>query len=419
MHQPLPPVRVARLCSVFEPPAAVLAGRGVRFDPIGGMQNHTACLTRALDGLGAVQKVVTTRPPGAPRRQRLGVAAEVARVGLPIQGVPRQGWAPLAVRPFAAAAADADVVHVHLGEDLAVVPLAFAAARRRGAAVVMTVHLSLEHTFVADGLRSRALKRVGGLVERMGARAADAVVVLTPRLAGCFVDAGVDADRVHVIPSGVEPRLFDALPVRLPGAAAGPRVVYVGRLARQKGVATLVQAAAALRTEGATVDLVGDGPQRAELEALADRLGVRDRVRFHGFVHHDDVPGVLAGADVVVLPSVYEELGSVLLEALQARAPIVASDVGGIPFAVGDAGLLVPPGDAGALAGALDRVLSEPGLARALSAAAAARAPQYDWAVLGERVLGVYDAVLGRPAAVREPATGRFAPTVVEPASAP
>ncbi len=65
-----PSRRVIRLCSVFEPPPASLNGRGIRFDPIGGMQNHTAALTRALDALGVEQDVVTTRPPGAPRPRR-------------------------------------------------------------------------------------------------------------------------------------------------------------------------------------------------------------------------------------------------------------------------------------------------------------------------------------------------------------
>ncbi len=388
------PLRIARLCSVFEPPPGAERGRGVRFDPIGGMQNHTACLTRALDGLGVEQAVVTTRPPGAERHQRVGRAAAVRRVGLPVPWM-RQGWAPLSVAPLWAAAAGADLIHAHLGEDLAVLPLARAAARRRGVPLVATVHLSLQHTFSGGGPRDRALQRLGGRVERSGLAAADAVIALTPRLAELLVDGGVAAERVHVIPSGVEPRLFRAAEDPLGAARPGPRVVYVGRLARQKGVATLVRAAAELRTPGLRVDIVGDGPLRGELEALARRLGVTDRVHFHGFVAHDHVPGVLGGADVVVLPSVYEELGSVLLEALQAGAPIVASDVGGIPFAVGDAALLVPPSQPAPLAAAIDRVLQEDGLALRLSALARERAVRFDWGALGREVLDVYRSALG------------------------
>jgi hypothetical protein len=76
-------IRVLRLCSVFEPPPSALVGKGVKFDPIGGMQNHTAELTRSLDRRGIVQTVLTTRPPTAPRLQRLGDHAGVIRLGLP------------------------------------------------------------------------------------------------------------------------------------------------------------------------------------------------------------------------------------------------------------------------------------------------------------------------------------------------
>src|SRR5215218_1510404 len=78
---------VLRLCSVFESPPSALVGRGVKFDPIGGMQNHTAELTRALDRRGVVQTVLTTRPPTAPYFQRLGERARVIRLGLPLAAV--------------------------------------------------------------------------------------------------------------------------------------------------------------------------------------------------------------------------------------------------------------------------------------------------------------------------------------------
>jgi glycogen synthase len=114
-------IRVLRLCSVFEPPPSALVGRGVKFDPIGGMQNHTAELTRALDRRGVVQTVLTTRPPTAPYFQRLGDHARVIRLGLPIRRF-RQLYGPQAAIIVPILAARAYVVHVHLGEDLAVLP---------------------------------------------------------------------------------------------------------------------------------------------------------------------------------------------------------------------------------------------------------------------------------------------------------
>src|ERR671921_325422 len=115
-------ISVLRICSVFEPPPSALVGRGVKFDPIGGMQNHTAELTRALDRRGIVQTVLTTRPPTAPYFQRLGDHASVIHLGFPVRRF-RQLYAPQAAIIAPILAARADVVHVHLGEDLAVLPV--------------------------------------------------------------------------------------------------------------------------------------------------------------------------------------------------------------------------------------------------------------------------------------------------------
>jgi glycosyltransferase involved in cell wall biosynthesis len=114
-----------------------------------------------------------------------------------------------------------------------------------------------------------------------------------------------------------------------------------------------------------------------------------------GFVEHTAVPGVLASLDVLVLPSAYEEMGSVLTEAMASGLPVVASDVGGIPEVVRDGvtGLLVPPGDVGALAAALDRLAADPELRARLSAGARDRAADYAWPRLAGRVAAVYAGV--------------------------
>ena len=387
-------IRVLRLCSVFEPPPSALVGKGVKFDPIGGMQNHTAELTRALDRRGVVQTVVTTRPPTAPHFQRLGGNARVIRLGLPVRRF-RQLYGPQAAIVAPVLASRADLVHVHLGEDLAVLPVGAAAARLHRLPLVLTVHTSLRHTLAVSDLRSAVLKTFGGPIERWGERSAEAVVVITPRLCRLLLSDGVDEDRVHVIPPGVNPSLFDG-PFEDPFAGVGrPRVLFVGRLAPQKGVRNLVAAAGLLEDMSAQVLLVGDGPERPALEREAERIGLGDRLHFLGFVAHDRLPAVLAHADLLVLPSLYEELGTVLLEAMQAGLPIVASKTGGIPDVIEDGvnGLLVPPGNPEALAYAIDRLLADRDLAYRLSEGARERGKDYDWEVLAERVLAVYRGV--------------------------
>src|SRR5215217_1300904 len=395
-------IGVLRICSVFEPPPSALVGRGVKFDPIGGMQNHTAELTRALDRRGVLQTVLTTRPPTAPHLQRLGEHARVIRVGLPVRRF-RQLYAPQAAVLAPILAARADVVHVHLGEDLAVLPVGAAAARVHHLPLVLTIHTSLRHTLAVSNLRSAVLKRLGGPIERWGEHSAEAVLVITPRLRRLLLSDGVDENRIHLIPPGVNSSLFEG-PFEDPFAGIGrPRVLFVGRLAPQKGVHTLVAAAGLLEDPRVRVLLVGDGPERKALEREAERIGVGDRVCFLGFFAHERLPALLAHADVLVLPSVYEELGTVLLEAMWAGLPIVASRIGGIPDVIEDGvnGLLVPPGEPEALASVIDRVLADRALAYRLREGAQKRGKDYDWEVLAGRVLQVYRGVtVGRLAPV-------------------
>ena len=387
-------MRVLRLCSVFEPPASAIEGKGARFDPIGGMQNHTAELSRALDRRGVVQTVVTTRPPTAPHLQRFGKHARVLRLGLPVRRF-RQLYGLQAAMLAPILASRADLVHVHLGEDLAILPVGMATAKLHRLPLVLTIHMSLRYTLVITDFRSAVLKKLGGLVEQWGERSADAVLVITPRVARQLVSEGLEEDRVHVVPPGVNPALFTG-PFEDPFPSIGrPRVAFIGRLAPQKGVRTLLEAARLLRAPGAQILLVGDGPQRPTLEREVRRLGIGDVVHFLGFVSHERVPAVLAHADLLVLPSLYEELGTILLEAMWEGVPIVASRTGGIPDIVDDGvnGLLVSPGDSETLARAIDRLLSSPDLARRLGEAARERAKRYDWEVLAERVLEAYRGV--------------------------
>lgn len=392
-------LRVLRLCPVFEPPAGCLEMRPAAFDAVGGMQTHTGELTRALDDLDVVQIVVTTRRPGVPPVTRFARRAVVARLGLPVAGF-RQFYAVPAARLVPRLAAAVDLLHAHLGEDLAVVPIALAAARRNRVPLVLTVHTSVRHTLSVTGARSALLKIVGGWWEQRGERHADQVIALTPRLARILTDHRVPADRIRVIPSGVRPELFAApgVPDPLAGLPA-PRVVFLGRLHRQKNVDVLLRAAARLRFPGAHLVLAGDGPQRSRLADLCERLGLRGRVTFLGFIAHDRVPALLRGADVLVVPSRYEELGTALVEAMYCGVPVVATRTGGIPQVVVDGvtGLLVAPGDAAGLAEAIDRLLGDPWLRRRMGEHGRQRARDYRWDRLARQVLDVYAAALGRP----------------------
>jgi glycosyltransferase involved in cell wall biosynthesis len=175
-----------------------------------------------------------------------------------------------------------------------------------------------------------------------------------------------DPNRTVVIHNAVD---VQAAPRASPGDG-DVLVVSVGRLKYPKDTRTLLEAATRVRGEW-RLEIVGDGPERAELEALTTE-------RSHLLGERTDVPDLLARASVFVLSSRSEGLPISVLEAMAAGLPIVASDVGGLRELVEDgvSGVLVPPGDAGALAAALTRLVADAELRRAMGEASRARAEQ-------------------------------------------
>lgn len=391
-------LHVLRLCSVFEPAPGDLRASAA-FDPIGGMQNHTGTLTRCLDERGVAQTVVTSRLGGPAGRTRWGRRAQVRRVGVRMRRL-RQLWGAAAVPHVLRPGRAVDVVHAHQGEDVATLLLGMLAAAVHRCPLVVTVHSSVRFTVRGRSPRALLLRTVGAAVETVALRRADAVIVLARRTQRLLRQAGLPRrGALHVIPSGFDPAMF-----AVPGGDAfpglpRPRVGFVGRLAAAKRPDLLVEAFARLPGTPHLV-LVGDGPLRGRLEALARRSPASARITITGFVDHDAVPAVLSSLDVLVLPSVYEELGSVLTEALAAGLPVVASRVGGIPEVVDDGatGVLVPPDDVDALAGALRSLLEDPALRHRMASEARRRAEDWSWPQLAARVAAVYEEVRHRRA---------------------
>lgn len=167
-------------------------------------------------------------------------------------------------------------------------------------------------------------------------------------------------DRLHVIHCGVDPARYDR-----PRERRGGRLLFVGRLAAVKGVPVLFQAFAAARAQRPDLHLtlIGDGPERRALESEAAALGLSGAVTFAGYQSQEAVAEALARADALVLPSFAEGVPVVLMEAMAARLPVVATRVAGVPELVADgvSGLLVPPGDPAPLAEAILRALADDG----------------------------------------------------------
>lgn len=255
-----------------------------------------------------------------------------------------------------------DVVHAHgLKSDV----VAYLATRGTGVRAVTTPH----GWSASEGPRMALYEAVA----RRVLPSFDAVYPLSRGLADDLVACGVPPARVRLIPNAVDDGPLDAVH-RARTAAGGRwrgRLLFVGRLIPQKGLAELLDAfAQAALPAGTRLGIAGQGPMADALVSRARALGVAERVDLLGYVA--DVRPLLRDADALVLPSHSEGLPRVLLEACAAGVVAVASDIPGVREVLrdGDTGLLAPARDAGALARVLERVAADAALRARLVAAA-------------------------------------------------
>lgn len=168
-------------------------------------------------------------------------------------------------------------------------------------------------------------------------------------------------DKLKIVHCGIDPNTYRRAP-----EATRQNIVFVGRLAAVKGAPLLLRAFAAIaaRFPEARLRVIGDGPDRAALQAEATALGIAARVDFLGYQPQDAVAAELARSDMLVLPSFAEGVPVVLMEAMASRLPVIASRVAGIAELVEDgvSGFLIPPGDLETLTDRLETLLSDPDL---------------------------------------------------------
>ncbi|HUP28239.1 MAG TPA: glycosyltransferase family 4 protein, partial [Chloroflexia bacterium] len=215
---------------------------------------------------------------------------------------------------------------------------------------------------------------------------------------------GAPAEKIDVIPNGVDPRRFDALNgVDLSDFRLGfarpdqPIVYYVGRMVREKGLSVIVESAPYVLREWPGVRFVLAGGGNVDsLRAKARELGVQDNILFPGRISDEVRDGLFKVADVAVFPSIYEPFGIVALEAMAAGTPVVVSDVGGLAEVVDlhETGIKVYPNDPESLAWGILHTLKHPewSRARAANAERVVRS-QFNWDLIAGMTVDVYKRV--------------------------
>ncbi|MGI5236923.1 glycosyltransferase [Dactylosporangium sp. CA-139066] len=396
-------MRIALVSAQANP--LVLGGPGTR-----GRHTHVAALSGALGGLGhEVVVYVRREEPDVPAEAPFAPGVTVERVPAgPERPVPADDQLPLmgefgrALAARWAAGDGPDVVHAHYWLSGLAALTATAEARRpvvvtyHGLAAVERRHLPVDRN-AGPGPRAGLERQLGSLADRVVAQSEDEVADLgrmgVRRAGTVIVPSGVDVDRFT--PGG------PTADHRRPGLR---RILSVGPLEERKGFTDLIEALR--RVPGAELVIVG-GPDPAEVDRdpgarrllqAADRFGVADRLRIVGAVTQDELAGWYRSADVLACAPWYEPFGLTPLEAMACGVPVVAYATGGIAESVIDnvTGVLVPPRDTLAMAGALRGLLGDEVRRMSFASAAIDRVrSRYTWDRTATELERVYRAVSG------------------------
>ena len=357
----------------------------IYFPPeVGGLESHVFNLCRGLVARGHRVDVVTSRSrPNLPREQLMG-DIRVSRTWLP--GRNPGGWllhsmcsTPRTTR----ASVRADVVHA---QAIASIPPAWIAGRIRSRPLITTLHTS--HFLRLAGKAQwrpglRTLLRASDHTFATSVEIADVADGLLPGLSTEPVTNGVDTSVFRRCEPSLRP-------------VSGPLLVVPRRLFPKNGVRFFVQAMPEIAAEipGVEAILVGDGPEREELESLSAQLGIANRVRFLGARPNSEMPGILSSAAVAVIPSLMEATSIAALEAMACELPVAASRVGGLPEIVDESvGTLFESGDPADLARRLVALLRRTDLREVGHRARERVATRWSHDRLVERHLEVYEAL--------------------------
>lgn len=406
--------RVLRLSPEFDWPGAGAGTAPHGFNAVGGLQRQILRQVRALSALGVQQTILALPMPGADERFELDARTTVQGVGGPFVRAALRS--PGAIRLHLAWAAGVrrhlrfnpqawDLIHVHSTCVPWPLVAALSSEQTLDIPLVVSVHCSMLATYRPVSRRDAAVQALARRIERRAVRRASFTTVLTERTRARLIEvAGIGEQRVVVVPDCLDVERF-----RASGTAAsarafaaahgvpanGPILLYLARVSHEKGWPVLLELARAL--PAGHILVCGGGPEEGALRASIAAAGLEGRFTLTGFVDEDQAAAALALADLLVMPSNFEELGSAAVEATALGVPVVAFDAGGPAEALdyGKAGIIVPPGDVAGFIAATQRLLEDPALARRLAEHGASVAQErFDIEPCSRRIYELYESVL-------------------------
>jgi glycosyltransferase involved in cell wall biosynthesis len=237
---------------------------------------------------------------------------------------------------------------------------------------------------------------IGAWLTKMVLSCSNGITALSESLVKAVSSIGFPSNKIHIIPNGVNTSFF----VPPTTDCRDNIILYVGSFIERKGINYLLHAMAYVihKLPQFRLVLIGEGPEGPKLKQLADNLGITEKLVFLGFQPREKVRDWMQRAKLLVLPSIEEAQGVVILEAMACGTPVVASKVGGIPEMVSpEVGVLVPPGDVKALAAAIEGVLRDPYQWSSMSRCARYWVEKhYDWSYIARQYIEIYQSLINR-----------------------
>ncbi len=363
----------------------------------GGGERQFYEISRRVADRGHNVTILTCRFPGQPAEEIVD-GMKIHRIGLSRD--PKTGGARKSVLPIFSYMLKTARRAMKLAPDLIHCNTYFPvysgkmAAQSKGVPLVSTFHDIYGMRGWIESQRSLVWGLLGHLATTIAARLPhDRMISVSPQCRQKLIDLGIREDKITVIPNGVDLKIFDSTHVE----KVSNQILYVGRLVDFKHVDWLIQAFSEVLKEvpSAKLKIVGGGPERGNLEALVRKLGLQAHVTFTGITPtYEAVTRYYNESEVFVLPSTVEGEAIVLKEAMAARLPLIAMNIPGSGVLSlmrdGENGFLLEPGRPELIAEKLVQLLQNEKLRKEMGTAGRKFVEKYDWNVIAERTLQVY-----------------------------